>query len=117
MRERLTVLGQKLAAPLHRLKKTDKQHSEAYDRTIAFLNKYSLIFHFLLACVLVYLIEAISRRNFAEAASFLGRHTVAYLYNALIVFATLSPVYLTKFRTQLRLLSAAYGFFSARSTG
>ena len=117
MRERLTVLGQKLAAPLHRLKKTDKQHSEAYDRTIAFLNKYSLIFHFLLACVLVYLIEAISRRNFAEAASFLGRHTVAYLYNALIVFATLSPVYLTKFRTQLRLFISGIWIFLGTVNG
>lgn len=80
MKERLTVLGQKLA-PLHRLKKQKKPHGKAYHDTIAFLNKYSLIFHFLLACVLVYVIETISRRNFAEAAAFTGRHTIAYLYN------------------------------------
>ena len=116
MKERLTVLGQKLA-PLHRLKKQKKPHGKAYHDTIAFLNKYSLIFHFLLACVLVYVIETISRRNFAEAAAFTGRHTIAYLYNALIVFATLSPVYLTKFRAQLRMLISGVWIFLGTVNG
>jgi phosphoglycerol transferase MdoB-like AlkP superfamily enzyme len=94
-----------------------KPHSEKYNQRIAFLNKYSLIFHFLLACVLTFLVEWISRRSFVSALSFLGHHTLAYLYNAFIIFASLSLVYLFKYRAQLRLLISGLWIFLGTVNG
>lgn len=56
-----------------------KPHSEKYYKRIDFLNKYSLVFHFLLACVLTFAIEWISRRDLGSALSFIGGHTLAFL--------------------------------------
>lgn len=47
-----------------------KPHSENYYKRIAFLNKYSLVFHFILACVLTFIVEVISRRDVLSAFSF-----------------------------------------------
>lgn len=94
-----------------------KPHSERYYKVIAFLNKYSLAFHFLLACFLVFLIEVISRRDLISAATFISNHTLAYLYNALIIFASLSLVYLTKYRAQLRLLISGIWIFLGTVNG
>ena len=78
----------KLMLVLDKLPKK-KPHSEKYYKRIAFLNKYSLVFHFLLACVLTFMIEVISRRDILSAVSFVSNHTLAYLYNAFIIFASL----------------------------
>ena len=69
--------------------KVEKQHSEEYLRRIAFFNKYSLLFHALLSCGIVFVVEILSRRNFLSACSFVGGHTGAFLFNAFIVFASL----------------------------
>ena len=94
-----------------------KPHTEKYYKRIAFFNKYSLIFHFLLACLLIFVIELISRRNFVSAITFIGNHTLAYLYNALIIFASLSFVYLTRYRAQLRVLISACWIFLGTVNG
>lgn len=117
MKEKLNILKQKLA-PLSqkvRLLKEflpkKKPHSEKYYKRIAFLNKYSLIFHFLLACLLIFIVEMISRRDVLSAVTFISNHTLAFLYNAFIIFASLSLVYLTKYRAQMRvLISGAWVF-------
>lgn len=117
MKEKLNILKQKLAPlsqKLHLLKEflpKKKPHSEKYYKRIAFLNKYSLIFHFLLACLLIFVVEVISRRDVLSAVTFISNHTLAFLYNALIIFASLSFVYLTKYRAQMRvLISGAWVF-------
>lgn len=94
-----------------------KPHSEKYYKRIAFLNKYSLVFHFILACLITFVVEVISRRNFMSAVSFVNNHTLAYLYNAFIVFASLSIVYLFKFRAQLRLLITGLWIFLGTVNG
>ena len=94
-----------------------KPHSEKYYKRIAFLNKYSLIFHFILACFLIFVIEVISRRNLVSAITFLNNHTLAFLYNALIIFASLTLVYLTKYRAQLRLLISGLWIFLGTVNG
>lgn len=97
MKEKLQFCLDKISLIRSKLPKK-KPHSEKYYKMIAFLNKYSLVFHFILACVLTFAIEVISRRDFLSTISFLHNHTLAYLYNAFIVFASLSIVYL--FRVQ-----------------
>lgn len=88
--------------------KVEKEHSEAYMRRIAFLNKYSLLFHVLISCALVFIVEVISRRNFLSACSFVGGHTFAFLYNAFIVFASLSFVYLFRRRAFARIIISGF---------
>ena len=88
--------------------KVEKQHSEEYLRRIAFFNKYSLLFHALLSCGLVFVVEILSRRNFLSACSFVGGHTGAFLFNAFIVFASLSLVYLFRRRAFFRIIISGF---------
>ena len=94
-----------------------KPHTEKYYKRIAFLNKYSLVFHFLLSCFLTFMIEVISRRSFISACSFVGGHTLAYLYNAFIIFASLTLVYLVRRRALLRLLISGFWIFLGTVNG
>ena len=117
MKEKFNILKQKLAPLTQKLSllkeflPKKKPHSEKYYKRIAFLNKYSLIFHFLLACLLIFIVEMISRRDVLSAVTFISNHTLAFLYNAFIIFASLSLVYLTKYRAQMRvLISGAWVF-------
>lgn len=88
--------------------KVEKQHSEEYLRRIAFFNKYSLLFHALLSCGIVFVVEILSRRNFLSACSFVGGHTGAFLFNAFIVFASLSLVYLFRRRAFFRIIISGF---------
>lgn len=97
--------------------KAPKQHSEKYLKTIAFLNKYSLLFHALLSCVLVFVIEWISRRSLVSACGFVGGHTLAYLYNSFLVFASLSLVYLFRRRAFFRLVISSVWFLLGVTNG
>lgn len=127
MREKFVLLKHRLSPLLSKLQfikdrvkaliPEKKPHSEKYYKRIAFLNKYSLIFHFILACFLIFVIEVISRRNLVSAITFLNNHTLAFLYNALIIFASLTLVYLTKYRAQLRLLISGLWIFLGTVNG
>lgn len=88
-----------------------------YNRCITFFNKYSLVFHFLHACFLIFIVELISRRDFASTMTFIRSHTLAFLYNAFIIFSSLSLVYLTRYRAQLRLLISAVWIFLGTVNG
>lgn len=123
MKEKFNVLKQKCKPLLQKMKSIKerlpkkKPHSEKYYQRIAFLNKYSIVFHFLLACLLIFVIEVISRRDLGSAFTFISNHTLAFLYNALIIFASLSLVYLTKFRAQFRLLISGVWLFLGTVNG
>ena len=88
--------------------KVEKQHSEKFNRRIAFLNKYSLLFHALISCGIVFIVEVLSRRNLLSAFSFVGSHTAAFFYNAFIVFASLCLVYLVRRRAFLRVIISGF---------
>lgn len=88
--------------------KVEKQHSEEYLRRIAFLNKYSLLFHALISCGIVFAVELLSRRDFLSACSFVGSHTGAFLFNAFIVFVSLSLVYLFRRRAFFRIIISGF---------
>ena len=77
-------------------------------RLIDFLNRYSLVFHMLLACGIVFMVELISRRSFWSACAFVGTHTWAFFYNAFLVFASLSIVYLFRRRTFMRVIITGF---------
>lgn len=116
LKQRLTPLSNKLCLLKSYLPKK-KPHSEKYYKRIAFLNKYSLIFHFILACLLIFVVEVISRRDLFSAVTFIHNHTLAFLYNAFIIFASLSLVYLTKYRAQMRVLISGVWLFLGTING
>ncbi len=82
----------------------NKKPKRDFSRQADFFNRYSLLFHALLACAMVFVIEACSRRSLLGALSFVGGHTFAFFFNAFIIFASLSFVYLFRRRTLLRIV-------------
>ncbi len=79
-----------------------------FSRQIDFLNRYSLLFHALLSCVLVLVIEICSRRSFFDAFKFLSGHAFAFFFNSLIIFATLTIVYLFRRRMLMRIIVSSF---------
>ena len=88
--------------------KREVEHSERFMRNIEILNRFSLVFHFLIALVVVFMVELISRRSFGSAFAFVGSHTMAYLYNAFLVFASLTLVYLFRRRAFFRIIISGF---------
>lgn len=88
--------------------KREVEHSERFMRNIEILNRFSLVFHFLIALVVVFMVELISRRSFGSAFAFVGAHTMAYLYNAFLVFASLTLVYLFRRRAFFRIIISGF---------
>ncbi len=72
------------------------------------MNQFSLLLHMLLACVLNLFIESISRHSFIEGINFLLDSPVVFLYNAFMIFVTLSIVYLFRRRTLVRILLSIF---------
>ena len=70
----------------------------------AFMNKFSLIFHGLLACLINFGIEAISRHSAFEAWNYMTGSPMVFLYNAFMIFITFSIVYLFKRRVFVRII-------------
>ena len=64
-----------------------------------------------------FVIECISRRSFFSACSFVGGHTLAYFYNAFIIFVSLSLVYLFKHRALFRVLISGFWLFLGTING
>lgn len=97
--------------------KQNRQPNPRVIKTVAHLNKYSLIYHGILACLLCFVIECISRRSFLSALTFVGGHTAAYLYNSFIIFTSLSLAYLVRRRALVRLLVSGFWLFLGTVNG
>ena len=98
-------------------KRAKKEPNVRVMKTVAFMNRYSLLFHVVLSCLLCFVIECISRRSFFSACSFVGGHTLAYFYNAFIIFVSLSLVYLFKHRALFRVLISGFWLFLGTING
>ena len=73
----------------------------------AFMNRFSLIFHALLACIINFVIEAISRHSVVAAWDYMTGTALVFLYNAFMIFVTFSIVYLFKRRIFVRMIIGA----------
>lgn len=69
-----------------------------------FMNRFSLVFHALLACVLNLAIEAISRHSLFQAWDYMTETPLVFLYNAFMIFLTLTLVYLVRRRVFARIV-------------
>ncbi len=71
------------------------------------MNRTSLIWHFLLACVINLGIEAVSRHSLFAAVAYMTGTPKVFLYNAFMIFVTYSVVYLFKRRVFVRIIVSA----------
>lgn len=87
----------KFMVPVHHL--TDKLRT-----MVPLFNRYSIVFHIILSCLICFMIECASRRSLVSAIAFADEHTMAFLYNSFVIFSTLSIAYLVKRRALVRVL-------------
>lgn len=90
---------------------------ETEKKVIAVLNKYSLLFHAFLACGVCFVIEWISRHSFLEACEFVLDRNLVFLYNSMLVFASLMLVYLVKRRAVMRMIISVFWLFLGTING
>ncbi len=94
--------------------KKEKKHwipPEKKEKAIDFFNRYSLIFHMFLACGICFIIEWVSRHSFTGAFAFMFDRGLVFLYNSLLVFASLTLVYLFRRRVLMRTLISVLWLF------
>ncbi|MCD8336044.1 MAG: sulfatase-like hydrolase/transferase [Lachnospiraceae bacterium] len=97
--------------------KPPKPHNPRRDRVIAWMNRYSILLHMLLACGVCFVIEWISRHSFLEACEFVVDRNLVYLYNAFLIWVTLTLVYIVKRRIAARVLICAFWLFLGTING
>lgn len=68
------------------------------------MNRLSLLFHALLACVINLAIEGISRHSLIQAWEYMTGSPLVFLYNAFMIFATFFVVYFFKRRVFVRII-------------
>lgn len=81
------------------------------EKIITVLNKYSLVFHGILSCLLCFIIEACARHSIWSAVVFAFDRSWVFLYNATIIFTTFFVVYFFKRRCLARVLLSGIWLF------
>jgi polyferredoxin len=74
------------------------------------MNRLSLLLHFLWAVVLNFVIESISRHSVVPAWEYLTTSPWAFLFNTYMIFITFLLVYLIRRRVFLRIIIYAFRF-------
>lgn len=68
------------------------------------LNRFSLFFHAVLACLINFIIEVMSRHSLLETWNYMVESPLVFLYNASLIFITFSVVYLVRRRSFARII-------------
>jgi phosphoglycerol transferase MdoB-like AlkP superfamily enzyme len=75
------------------------------------MNRYSALFHVFLACGICFIIEWVSRHSFLEACAFVKDRGLVFLYNSLIIYASLMLVYIFRRRAVSRVIISVFWLF------
>ena len=89
------------------LKREDK-FAKKMEPVYRIMNRLSLLFHALLACLINFVIEAISRHSVLQAWDYMTGTPLVFLYNAFMIFMTFSIVYLFKRRAFVRIIISVF---------
>ena len=81
------------------------------------MNRLSLPLQYLLACVLNFFIEVISRHSLFQAWDYLVGTPLVFLFNAFLIFATFMVVYLFRRRVFVRILLSVFWLFLGTCNG
>lgn len=91
-----------------RLEILEKRKNSAFAKKMApvylWMNRLSLPLHFIWACVINFLIEAISRHSLVPAWNYMVTSPWTFLFNAYMIFATFLLVYLVRRRVFTRII-------------
>lgn len=86
----------------------EKRRNSAFGRKMQpiykWMNRFSLLLHFLWACIINFIIEAISRHSVAPAWEYMVSTPWTFLYNVYIIFITFLLVYLVRRRVFFRII-------------
>lgn len=125
MKKKIKMGAEKISAPFrkvgNRIKAPfaafAKKYGEKITKTIGIFNKYSLLFHGLLAMLIEFLIESFSRHSIAKGIAFFTGSPLVFLYNSLLIFTTLMIVYLFRRRAVLRMLISLIWLYGGYMNG
>ena len=81
------------------------------------MNRLSLPLQYLLACVINFFIEVISRHSLFQAWNYMTGTPLVFLFNAFLIFATFMIVYLFKRRVFVRILLSVFWLFLGTCNG
>ena len=81
------------------------------------MNRLSLPLQYLLACVINFFIEVISRHSLFQAWDYLVGTPLVFLFNAFLIFATFMVVYLFRRRVFVRILLSVFWLFLGTCNG
>lgn len=114
MFEKPKAFFQKIKTEIETKRKTKtKEEKEPKEpgKIVSFMNRFSLLFHGVLAFLVVFGVELVSRRDFISTVRFLDYHTWAFVYNMFLVFCSLILVYLFRRRTFVRVIITGLWMF------
>lgn len=94
-----------------------EKHQKGIQTAVRIMNRYSLVFHWLWAMLLEFLIEAFSRHSALESLLFLKESPLVFFYNTLLIFMTLMIVYLFRRRLFVRLGISAVWLYGGYMNG
>ena len=93
----------------------EKRRSSPFAKKMApyyrIMNRFSLIFHALWACIINFIIEAISRHSAFAAWDYMTGTPLVFLYNACMIFVPFLLVYLVRMRVFMRIVISALWLF------
>ena len=107
-------VGSFLMAPF---RKFYEKHQAGIEKTVAVLNKFSLLFHWIWAMILEFMIESFSRHSVVRGFQFMTESPWVFLYNSLLIFMTFMIVYLLRRRTFARLALSAIWVYGGYMNG
>ena len=90
----------------------EKQRNSKFAKAMApvylWMNRFSLLLHFLLAGVINFTIEAISRHSMGEAWEYMTMTPWPFLFNTYMIFVTFLLVYIVKRRVFFRIIISVF---------
>ncbi len=89
-------------------KRRNSKFAKAMAPIYLWMNRFSIVLHYVLACLINFVVEAISRHSMGEAWDYLIMQSGPFFFNAYIIFVTLLIVYLVRRRVFCRIVVSAF---------
>ena len=87
------------------------------ESTVRLMNRFSVPLQALGCCILNFVIELISRRSFIGAWRYMTGSPLVFLYNALLIFTTMSVAFLFRRRVWVRVFVSGFWFVLGLANG
>ena len=89
-------------------KRRNSKFAKKMQPVYKWMNRFSLLLHFLLSCVINVVIEAISRHSLGPALDYMVSTPWTFLYNTYMIFITFLLVYLVRRRVFFRIIITVF---------